>query len=261
MKSIEELINKHNLGHVSSNIQAAVQNCIVGTPTNTPPSLLGSKVGGKPACPSGFQWPKKRDVPLEFIAQVNLSDLAHPLLPESGLLSFFYDNRHWGYDSSDDGFVKLYYYKEFADLMPHDPPQYTELSLFGLRKKERTCRTYREAGLKFTEGFSVPSYDRDIIPLTSDENTDCYGELMAECDYFVQLFGWPSVIQSDTMHAECATIRGVGREDDWLLLFQIGNDKATDMMWGDAGKLYFWILRDDLQNLRFDRVWMITQCH
>jgi uncharacterized protein YwqG len=41
-----------------------------------------------------------------------------------------------------------------------------------------------------------------------------------------------------------------------LQLFEIG-----DMTWGDAGALYWYIHRDDLEISRFDRVWMVSQCH
>jgi uncharacterized protein YwqG len=32
------------------------------------------------------------------------------------------------------------------------------------------------------------------------------------------------------------------------------------MMWGDAGKLYFWITKDDFINRNFENTWMILQC-
>ena len=32
------------------------------------------------------------------------------------------------------------------------------------------------------------------------------------------------------------------------------------MMWGDVGKLYFWIRKQDLARRDFSNVWMIMQC-
>lgn len=32
------------------------------------------------------------------------------------------------------------------------------------------------------------------------------------------------------------------------------------MMWGDVGRLYYWIRREDLAQRRFDKVWLVLQC-
>lgn len=32
------------------------------------------------------------------------------------------------------------------------------------------------------------------------------------------------------------------------------------MMWGDLGRLYFWIRDDDLAARRFEKAWLILQC-
>jgi uncharacterized protein YwqG len=45
---------------------------------------------------------------------------------------------------------------------------------------------------------------------------------------------------------------------DWRLLLQI--DSNDDMMWGDAGMIYFWIPTASLRAGRFDDVWAILQC-
>jgi uncharacterized protein YwqG len=48
---------------------------------------------------------------------------------------------------------------------------------------------------------------------------------------------------------------------DWLLLLQLDSDDDADMMWGDAGRLYFWINKNDLARRDFSKVWMILQCY
>ena len=48
---------------------------------------------------------------------------------------------------------------------------------------------------------------------------------------------------------------------DWRLLLQIDSDDKASMMWGDSGRLYFWIRQDDLQNKRFEKTWVILQCY
>jgi uncharacterized protein YwqG len=48
---------------------------------------------------------------------------------------------------------------------------------------------------------------------------------------------------------------------DWRLLFQVESDGTAKMMWGDAGRLYFWIRDEDLRGARFDRTGVVFQCH
>ena len=48
--------------------------------------------------------------------------------------------------------------------------------------------------------------------------------------------------------------------DDWILLLQLDSDDQANLMWGDAGMLYYWIRSEDLAASRFDRTWMTLQC-
>jgi hypothetical protein len=50
------------------------------------------------------------------------------------------------------------------------------------------------------------------------------------------------------------------RARDWRLLLQVESDGNAKMMWGDAGRLYFWIREEDLRAARFDRTWPMFQC-
>ena len=75
--------------------------------------LCGTRFGGKPDVPSDFVWPyfegegshgAVANRPLTFLAQFNCEDLSkydtEHLLPDHGILSFFYetDSQSWGYD-------------------------------------------------------------------------------------------------------------------------------------------------------------------
>ena len=75
--------------------------------------LGATRFGGKPDVPPDFVWPTYegesydhvvKDRPLTFLAQFNCAELAQfdkeHLLPDHGLLSFFYetDTQCWGYD-------------------------------------------------------------------------------------------------------------------------------------------------------------------
>lgn len=49
--------------------------------------------------------------------------------------------------------------------------------------------------------------------------------------------------------------------DSWRLLLQIdSHEDETGMMWGDVGRLYFWIKEDDLALRKWGATWMVLQC-
>jgi hypothetical protein len=49
---------------------------------------------------------------------------------------------------------------------------------------------------------------------------------------------------------------------DWRLLLQIDSDEdGPGWMWGDSGRLYFCMHREDLAARRFERTWCAEQCH
>ncbi|MGI5183802.1 DUF1963 domain-containing protein [Dactylosporangium sp. CA-152071] len=91
-------------------------------------------------------------------------------------------------------------------------------------------------------------------------------------------FGWPEP-QQNPMHLDCQLVSN-GREltaagyrdprvpdlqadaAGWQLLWQVDTDLhglGIEWMWGDMGKLYFWIRSEDLAIGRFDRVWVLLQ--
>ena len=96
-----------------------------------------------------------------------------------------------------------------------------------------------------------------------------------------QLLGWPDIIQNN-MTLECELVsRGyylggswesVPQEErdalrtpsvqDWRLLFQLDTVASGDfeLMFGDCGRIYFYIRREDLLARRFDRAWLVLQC-
>lgn len=47
---------------------------------------------------------------------------------------------------------------------------------------------------------------------------------------------------------------------DWRLLLQVDSQDDAGMMWGDVGRLYYWIRQEDLTAGRWDRTWLILQC-
>jgi uncharacterized protein YwqG len=48
---------------------------------------------------------------------------------------------------------------------------------------------------------------------------------------------------------------------DWQSLFLVDSEQSADILWGDMGRLYYLIRKDDLQKGAFENVWMEFDCH
>jgi uncharacterized protein YwqG len=239
-----------------------------------------SRLGGTPHVPDEFAWPRWRDDALAFVGQINLSDLtsfkAASVLPESGMLSFFYhpEQSAWGFDPNDSGSARVYWFPNVRELrqvpLPDDIPDHGRF----------------DAGqVSFHETLTLPPYQsREIESLgfSSDEDDQYFAFWEAFREPYGdspdhQLLGHPNPIQ-DEMQLECQLVtngiycggpegysdpRRVALEagaGEWQLLAQIDSDDTLSMMWGDAGMLYYWIKRTDLEARDFERSWMILQC-
>ncbi len=127
---------------------------------------------------------------------------------------------------------------------------------------------------------SLPSPERlgvNLAALSSEQWEAVDTMLLADAPAH-QLGGHPLAIQNEEMEEDCQlTSNGIymGNPEayhtpeaerlkagaaDWQLLMQIDSDDDADMMWGDLGRLYFWIRRQDVEARDFSKVWMILQC-
>ena len=144
--------------------------------------------------------------------------------------------------------------------------------------------------LSFSQSRTLPhygsqSYDEfeQLASLDEDEADRYFDFLSAYESQFYKpgachhLFGYSSNVQGDMQLEAQLVTNGLycgdatGYEDpraeelragasDWILLLQLDSDRDADLMWGDAGYLYYWIRAEDLAAGRFDRVWMSLQC-
>jgi len=243
-----------------------------------------SKLGGRPLLTENFVWPRSKKRVLDFVLQIDLAELARFTpsddLPSSGLLTFFYDleNQPWGYDPAElDGFRV-----EFVDensLVPHELPsmdhalrEHTLLFHQAMTLPQFGSRAYDE--LNRESGMSNNEADRYFDFLAAYESRYYPAGKVASAH---RLFGHAANIQGDmqleaqlvTNGLYCGDPSGYhdprakeleSGADDWVLLLQLDSDDHADLMWGDAGMLYYWIRSADLAALRFDRTWMTLQC-
>ena len=255
--------------------------------------LGATRFGGKPDVPPDFVWPTYegesydhvvKDRPLTFLAQFNCEELAQfdkeHLLPDHGLLSFFYetDTQCWGYDPNDKGCARVYWFEDMSALSAADfPADMGEDFKFPMVKIQIAQKTSYPSWTDFSEVFPDEK-DYDAFDLVWNELTDETPENRS------QLLGWPDVIQT-SMFDECdlvsqgyrlgnpenwnripKDIRQQAEEtarDRWMLLFQLDTVEQGDfeLMFGDCGHIYFYITKEDLAARRFDRIWLILQCY
>jgi len=235
----------------------------------------GSRLGGEPDLPAGAEWPRKGGAPLSFVAQLQLTELAaydvDGVLPADGLFSFFYDattQTAWGFDPADRGSWEVRHLPAGRELRrtraPDDLEARGRLRPVGLAPRAELC--------------PVPYESRVVERLAmSVEELDTYGELLDTDERIHRALGHPDPVQGE-MQLECQLasngvfVGGPGGcrdprvldlgpgADDWRLLLQVDSDDAADVMWGDLGRIYFWIRDEDLGARRFDRTWVILQC-
>lgn len=282
--NLESLVEKHGLTQFKDQLlsQAMPAAILISEKKSVAAHSRGrSKLGGKPDAPPNFIWPTKDEKPLSFIAQINLGDvpaIEGAQLPNSGLLSFFYNNEVWGFDPKDKGGFQVFYFENELDhLKAHQPPPAkTEKKLFGIFSKSVAVLEYSSCPLSAELALTLP-YELKGITL-SEEETDKYCELLETIGGHHRLLGHAEPIQSE-MELECELVANglycgdsTGYRDprskklekssaNWKLLLQIDSDDNAEMMWGDAGRLYFWIRAEDLANRHFCNCWMISQCY
>ncbi len=252
-----------------------------------------TKFGGKPDVPADFKWSyfkgedsisgEVKSRPLSFLAQFDLSEISkydtEGLLPKTGLLSFFYEceTSCWGYDPKDKGCAKVFYFEDVNGLAPAEFPD--DLAE-DLRFPEFKISACSEKSYQCYEDFLVQRDPRTDLWEEFENAEKSLGiEMPGERS---KLLGWADVIQGN-MTRECELVSrgyylGSGWDDikprdrqeaeqwanrDWLLLFQLDSvldDDSFELYFGDGGRIYFYIRREDLAARNFDNVWLILQC-
>ena len=213
--------------------------------------------------------------PLNFIAMIRLADVSvHAVelgLPTSGALLFYYDvERCQGsFWPEARGGWQVIYVSDEDDLVLIDesPAPIPELV---------------PSTLTFELQYSLPADirletgDQDLYVYRSEEYKRVHGALLGE-KVIHQLCGAPQEVQHGLFRQCQLASNGVdcGNPDDtrnpraaelapgakdWRLLLQIdSDDDGPGWMWGDVGRLYYCIHRDDLSARRFDGAWCVEQ--
>lgn len=215
-----------------------------------------SKFGGTPDVPAGFEWPMWQEVPINFMAQINLDEIAafdvENVLPSSGVLSFFY-----------------------YDLNPEEDDP---LLVHGLEEEKGAWRVFHfTSPLERTEGplgwknessigsgrmtasllVDLPQRPLEISDDWSNEQWQIHESLMERLAIEKPhlMLGYPVPHWWDA-RIDAARITGRGEAEDWVLLLQLNSDEELHWNWGDVGSLFYLVHRDDLKAGDFSRVWL-----
>jgi len=280
-----ERIQKSRVSHLTQEIASRIRPSIR---LHTQPVALGdlelgaTRMGGVPDLPPDVEWPQGGNAPLAFIAQVRLNDIRSldrdSLLPPAGWLCFFYDSvdQPWGYDPTHrDGWRMLYFDVPADSLRRATVPELPKDSVFDPCSVAAEAEdTFPDSSALITEGvFEHMSEDFNAYFDFFNEytagrracrhrllgNPDAIqGEMRLSCQFASNglYCGNPSVF--DDPRAE-ALATGA---DDWILLLQVDSDEdGPGWMWGDCGRLFCWIRKQDLAQRGFGHVWVVLHCY
>lgn len=234
-----------------------------------------SKIGGQPDLPEKVDWFKDENgKSLSFIAQINFSETKlfdkTGTLPTNGIIYFFYsaEQQAWGFDPKDKDKFKVSYFN--GDLKILKRAEFPA-------DLDRHAR-YKSCKLTYSNSVSLPNWEQEYVAgRLNDNEKDIYLDLPIPEGEMNKLLGHSDNIQGP-MEQECQLVtnglfcgdpsgysdpraKTLQKDSDkWRLLFQIDSIEIAGMMWGDVGRLYFWIKEDDLKNKAFDKTWFALQC-
>lgn len=239
-------------------------------------------VGGLPAVPDGFEWPREPqfdDRPLAFIAQIDLSAAPREVLrdvglPEDGLLSFFYDslNQPWGFDPKDRSGWRLYHLPGDGtlreppnDVLWWDPSERAEFGFkTGWAAPDAWWKPPRD--VSFTEAHLKEWTDVVVHAAPNDE----YETYLSDH----RLGGWQDLIQGE-LQEECqlasngffvgdgegykrgaAIAYGAG---DWRLILQLSSMSEPHIEFALSGELYLMMDNASIAARDWGRAWTVVQ--
>jgi uncharacterized protein YwqG len=234
------------------------------TPTTVDESQLpigASKIGGHPDLPPEIAWPMRDGMPLGFLAQFDLMEVARydvdGVLPPSGMLSFFYDfaTAPWGLYPEDRGGWQVQYFErdksaltqaEWPDtlaqlyrLPAHRPefspdvtwtqsPEWAANVQLSDAESHRLDEVY--AGLVAADAADAVGFDDAFEQMASRHQLLGHpslieGSMALECELCVREqpnSAW-EVISKARKGDEQARAQLVDAYGRWRLLFQLGN--------------------------------------
>ncbi len=279
MASIRELLTTYGLARIADTVEAVAKPSLLLVSGKESADAY-SRLGGEPNLPSKVPWPTWRGHGLPFVAQLDLATIpkSHGLdLPFNSSLYFFYEGGEeaWGLQSEDRGSAQVIYSP--TSLTEHQP----RAAPNDIRDEWRFRGVRLEPGSSETSLPDGQDQTLDQLTLSAEEHKRYWDFLEAwgaqRSQIYHRIGGYPEPVQGDPkLEAElvshglyCGDPTGYNRGKElglwqeavnWELLLQVDSDENANMMWGDVGRLYYLIRRQDLALRAFERVWLVFQC-
>lgn len=270
-KFLHEIEASEYLTHHTAQLKAVMKPSLRlrTQPLEGEPTIGESRIGGLPDLSKETIWPTCEGVPLMFLAQINLGDIASyeisSVLPREGILSFFALDPH-------------------SDITP-----FTAIGS-GVIEEKKTCEVIyslenslerRDApgDITLLEQCSILISREDTFPPIESamyESLSLEAEAASALLEVVEgvymddetihrMFGYPNQVQGDLYALAQRYFDKAWEDPNWetlaergkdlILLFQIDSDENTGIMWGDGGTLYFFVKPEDLVKRDFSDVW------
>lgn len=226
--------------------------------------------------PSGVSWPAVEGRPLAFVAQLDLAELASAGgalgLPSSGSLCFFYD--YEGYSTEEPTACVLHFPNETpvrSVPIPDAVPEGYRLPLNLVTYSYLPTLNFSKLGGNFTniataeESALLDEYHKqceieDVAPyhqvggLAGSIQNEVELNFEARARLIRGQEEWPDTVDEEQqMHQEA--------RENWLLLLQLDSDPEADLFWGDEGRLFFGLRREDWMKADFSKALAEEQSH
>ena len=214
-----------------------------------------SQLGGLPALPDGLHWPEIGGEALHFVASLDLEEIPRPpssgLLPEAGTLFFFAG-------LADRWRPRVLYSAQPGrqkTRIPQTLPAVSTSLQRGLRDVGQTdLRLLPEFGLRAVVAPAPTTPDR--LPADVDYKLVNQASRQADAAFHAAHDGTEtSVCRSGYHHHMTGGPKSYApnpTQGTGVKLLQIDTDYDAGLVWGDVGKLEFWIDPDDLRARRFE---------
>lgn len=218
-------------------------------------------------------------LPLAFLGQLDLGEISEeaplPGWPESGTLAFFYECvvSPWGFDPEDRGSVRVLYYPAETELVETPPPVDLDVDFVFPKRgvsfaREWTLPTqvsaeklrdtqYVGAHMKLLSALAESEEESGVIHRCGGHADEVQGEMRLEC----QLVTHGIYCGSEAGYADPRRAALEAGAAEWELLFQVDSDEEMmGWMWGDLGRVYFWVRKGEMERLDFSGTWGVLQC-
>ena len=285
---IPSLLNKHQMSALTPYLQAHHRSVLQLERGQSGSNQLGvSRIGGYPDLPAHIQWPcTKGGQYMTSLAQLNLSQIATEVgedrlpdyFPRQGLLYFFVGLDEPSYQIEH----QILYIAEpdMGSLQYREPEAMTILE----EDDEQPFQAYEvhaQGTIEFPN-YAYLDYDQLTDHGVSDDQYLEWNEAMNNepDDTIGKMFGYPlSQHADDEIEAITSILTGkhtyeVEKRHTWLvnvldgdeqkveqeieemlMLLEIDSDDDIGYMWWDAGVIHFFIRKEDLIQLNFDRTY------